>query len=434
MKKIFSVIAVLFVSGMLLAAQGVEEPKADETLVKVTGVTVSDDGTYRIEAVKNGENVIYNASAETTETEEGYPLSSIEEGDYILVRDNGMMTMSIPPQFPAASIRDASAAVEAGLIDPSTGVPAELPEITIAIGNVDPENSASTFNYSYGYLSMKALMLQNLYPRAGYFARGVMDASLIQEKTPLLEVDEMSSSLDSFITNVYGAGEPTDYGDVITTEEEILALPYPETLEDKFAYSYGYFTVLNLMYGGVEIIGPDFAAGVLAAIYDAEPLFTEEEMNAYLDKYISEMQAEYEAYLKELAESNKKEAEAYLEDNKAREGVIALDSGVQLEFILDDTTEGASPAADDTVNVNYTLTLMNGNVMDQGENVEFNLQSLIPGFTEAVMHMTVGDTVRAYIPPELGYGETGTPTIEPNSLLIFEITLNSIVPPAESAE
>ena len=97
MKKIFSVIAVLFVSGMLLAAQGVEEPKADETLVKVTGVTVSDDGTYRIEAVKNGENVIYNASAETTETEEGYPLSSIEEGDYILVRDNGMMTMSIPP-------------------------------------------------------------------------------------------------------------------------------------------------------------------------------------------------------------------------------------------------------------------------------------------------------------------------------------------------
>ena len=393
MKKIFSVIAVLFVSGMLLAAQGVEEPKADETLVKVTGVTVSDDGTYRIEAVKNGENVIYNASAETTETEEGYPLSSIEEGDYILVRDNGMMTMSIPPQFPAASIRDASAAVEAGLIDPSTGVPAELPEITIAIGNVDPENSASTFNYSYGYLSMKALMLQNLYPRAGYFARGVIDASLIQEKTPLLEVDEMSSSLDSFITNVYGAGEPTDYGDVITTEE-----------------------------------------GVLAAIYDAEPLFTEEEMNAYLDKYISEMQAEYEAYLQELAESNKKEAEAYLEDNKAREGVIALDSGVQLEFILDDTTEGASPAADDTVNVNYTLTLMNGNVMDQGENVDFNLQSLIPGFTEAVMHMTVGDTVRAYIPPELGYGETGTPTIEPNSLLIFEITLNSIVPPAESAE
>ena len=113
---------------------------------------------------------------------------------------------------------------------------------------------------------------------------------------------------------------------------------------------------------------------------------------------------------------------------------VALDSGVQLEFILDDTTEGASPAADDTVNVNYTLTLMNGNVMDQGENVDFNLQSLIPGFTEAVMHMTVGDTVRAYIPPELGYGETGTPTIEPNSLLIFEITLNSIVPPAESAE
>ena len=70
---------------------------------------------------------------------------------------------------------------------------------------------------------------------------------------------------------------------------------------------------------------------------------------------------------------------------------------------------------------------MDGTVMDQGSGVDFNLQTLIPGFTEAVTHMTVGDSVRAYIPPELGYGEGGTQTIEPNSLLVFDITLNSIV-------
>ena len=64
--------------------------------------------------------------------------------------------------------------------------------------------------------------------------------------------------------------------------------------------------------------------------------------------------------------------------------------------------------------------------MDQGENVTFSLQSLIPGFTEAVKAMTVGDSIRAYIPPELGYGVNGTQTIEPNSLLIFDITLDSI--------
>ena len=103
----------------------------------------------------------------------------------------------------------------------------------------------------------------------------------------------------------------------------------------------------------------------------------------------------------------------------------------QLEFILDDTTESASPASDDTVNVDYTLTLMDGTVMDQGTDATFSLSSLIPGFSEAVQAMTVGDSIRAYIPPALGYGEYGTQTIEPNSLLIFDITLDSIEVAAE---
>ena len=75
---------------------------------------------------------------------------------------------------------------------------------------------------------------------------------------------------------------------------------------------------------------------------------------------------------------------------------------------------------------------MDGTVMDQGDGVSFSLSSLIPGFTYAVEAMNVGDSVRAYIPPELGYGEMGTQTIEPNSLLIFDITLNSIETPSEN--
>ena len=63
---------------------------------------------------------------------------------------------------------------------------------------------------------------------------------------------------------------------------------------------------------------------------------------------------------------------------------------------------------------------------DEGADVSFKLNSLIPGFSEAVRNMRVGESIIAYVPPELGYGSSDLGTIGPNSLLIFEITLKEI--------
>ena len=425
MRRILSAIAVLLFSGAMLFAQGVQELQSDETLVKVTLVTVDDQGNYRIEAIRqDGERVIYNASEATTES--ALPLADIKDGTFLAVKDTGIMTMSIPPQMPAAAIRDVTEAVNAGLIPFEMTAPAALPGVEIAIGNVERENLDSAFSYSYGYLSMKGLIAQNLYPRGGYFARGVLDAAEIGTVTPLLTTEEMSSVLDEFMTTVYNAGLPTDYGEVIADEESIMALARPESLEDRFGYAYGYFTIINLLYGGVTVQANEFAAGVLTALYGAEPVFTEEEMNGFIEAYIQKLADDYRAWLEQLSAENLSAAETFLADNAQREGVTVLPSGVQIEFTYDDTTEGASPVDTDTVTVDYTLTLMDGTVMDQGTDVSFSLSSLIPGFSEAVKAMTVGDSIRAYIPPELGYGEAGTQTIEPNSLLIFDITLVSI--------
>ena len=417
--------AFLIFSGMLLFAQGVQEPQSDETLVKVTDVTVDDQGNYRIDSLRqDGQRVIYIANDASTATDT--PFSELKDGDFILVKDSGIMTMSLPPQMPALNVRNVTDAVAAGLITYASSAPAALPGVEIAIGNVDRENLDSAFSYSYGYLSMEGLISQNLYPRGGYFARGVIDASNIGEVTPLLTTEEMSSVLDEFMTTVYNAGLPTDYGEVIADEESIMALARPESLEDRFGYAYGYFTIINLLYGGVTVQANEFAAGVLTALYGAEPVFTEEEMNGFIEAYIQKLADDYRAWLEQLSAENLSAAETFLADNAQREGVTVLPSGVQIEFTYDDTTEGASPVDTDTVTVDYTLTLMDGTVMDQGTDVSFALSSLIPGFSEAVQAMTVGDSIRAYIPPELGYGEMGTQTIEPNSLLIFDITLDSI--------
>ena len=99
--------------------------------------------------------------------------------------------------------------------------------------------------------------------------------------------------------------------------------------------------------------------------------------------------------------------------------------GLQIETITEG--DGATPAEDDTVIVNYTLRDIDGNLLDSGTGAQFALSGLIPGFSEAVMNMRVGGEVIAYVHPSLGYGESGAGTIEPNSLLIFDIELEGIV-------
>lgn len=408
-----------------LPAAGMKEQGEDETLVKVLSVEKDDNGNYMITSLKEGGDcVIYIAGPDTKV--EGYSVENLAEGDFIMVKDTGIATMSIPPQMPATAVRYVTPAVKNGLILADFSAPVSLPGLIVQIADVDRNDLDSAFSYSYGYMSMNSLKSQGLYPHAGYFARGILDAAAFGEAEPLMTTEAMNEALTHFIDEYISQGVQTDYGTVYSTAEEINALTAPSTDEDKFAYGYGYFITLNLMMSGIQVKGPEFADGALSALYGASATFTEEEMNGFITAYAEKMQAEYEAFVKELAASNLAEADAFLADNSSKEGIIVLDSGVQLEYILDDDSSTAKPAADSTVVVDYKLTLMDGTVMDQGTDVEFNLQNLIPGFSEAAMQMTPGDSIRAYIPPAQGYGEMGTGTIEPNSLLIFDITLKEI--------
>ena len=144
-----------------------------------------------------------------------------------------------------------------------------------------------------------------------------------------------------------------------------------------------------------------------------------------IDTNMAQMQAEYEAYISELAQANLSAAEEFLSENAEADGVIATESGLQYEIVSEG--DGAQPDADDTVTVTYTLRDINGNLLDQGENFDFALANLIPGFSETVSNMRVGGEAIAYVHPSLGYGESGAGSVEPNSLLIFDIQLHGIV-------
>ncbi len=125
-------------------------------------------------------------------------------------------------------------------------------------------------------------------------------------------------------------------------------------------------------------------------------------------------------------------AKKFLDENVKKDGVKATPSGLQYEVLTEGKEDGASPKASDVVQVHYRGTLLNGTEFDSsyasGEPIEFPLNRVIGGWTEGVQLMSEGDKYRFFIPPELAYGETGTPggPIGPNEALIFEVELVAV--------
>src|SRR5271169_1354917 len=123
-------------------------------------------------------------------------------------------------------------------------------------------------------------------------------------------------------------------------------------------------------------------------------------------------------------EANKKQGDAFLAENKTKEGVVTLPSGLQYKILKEGT--GPKPTASDTVVTNYRGTLLNGTEFDSsyksGQPATFGVGQVIKGWTEALQLMPVGSKWQLYIPSDLAYGaRQAGPDITPESTLVFEV-------------
>ena len=160
----------------------------------------------------------------------------------------------------------------------------------------------------------------------------------------------------------------------------------------------------------------------------AEALTAEERMAA-MKSFSKRRQEEMIAKQSEMQEKNQKAGEAFLAENKEKEGVVTLESGLQYKVITEG--EGKQPSETDTVKVHYTGTLLDGTVFDssveRGEPAQFPLNRVIKGWTEGLQLMKEGSKWELYIPSGLAYGPRGSGAIEPHSTLVFEVELLEVV-------
>jgi FKBP-type peptidyl-prolyl cis-trans isomerase FklB len=198
--------------------------------------------------------------------------------------------------------------------------------------------------------------------------------------------------------------------------------------KDKISYTLG-INIGNNVKQLSDIDLDIFFKGIKDAFSGSKLLLSEEEMNRVMTAFQKDMAAKQGENMKVQGDKNKKEGEAFLAENKKKEGVKSLASGLQYKVIKEGT--GKSPKATDKVSTHYQGTLIDGTEFDssykRGEPATFPVNGVIPGWTEALQLMKVGAKWQLFVPSKLAYGERGAgPKIGPNAVLIFTIELLAI--------
>ncbi len=192
---------------------------------------------------------------------------------------------------------------------------------------------------------------------------------------------------------------------------------------DKLSYAIGMSMASNLVNSGLKQIDVEsFVKAFTEVINNTTPSMSPQEANQLLQDFFSKRQDE-------MLSNNLEAGRAFLEENKKKENVVTLDSGLQYEILKEGN--GVKPKATDSVKCHYHGTLLDGSVFDssvqRGQPAVFGVNQVIKGWVEALQLMPVGSKWRLYIPSELAYGEQGAGgSIEPNTTLIFEVELLGI--------
>lgn len=212
------------------------------------------------------------------------------------------------------------------------------------------------------------------------------------------------------------------------------------------SYMLGYSIGINLAYqahtwakNGIKVNVQEVADMAMDAYLDdslnIQELYDEYQLlNTKLQKKIEEAEA---ARAKAEADKNIAEGEAYVAKLKAEDKeIVTSESGLSYKILAEGEGEKVGEGCD--VQVKYVGKHINGESFDdsKGEAVKFNVDRVVPGFSEGLKLLGKGGKAILYVPGVLGYGEGGQPYagIAPNEMLVFEVEVVDFSLPEPAAE
>ena len=195
---------------------------------------------------------------------------------------------------------------------------------------------------------------------------------------------------------------------------------------NKLNYAAGYKIGDMFQNQKLKTVSEAILLGITDARTNVRPKLTKAEMKiALLDP-----KAFLIAGFDSLAEKQKKEETLFLNANAKREGVVALESGLQYSVLKEGS--GNTPSSSAVVKVNYKGRSLKGQVFDdtykRGAPAEHPVSSVMPGMAEALRLMQEGDKWELYIPIDLAFGGKGPMS---GQMLIYELELLEVLSKSE---
>lgn len=200
----------------------------------------------------------------------------------------------------------------------------------------------------------------------------------------------------------------------------------------ELSYALGYAAGLDLSRREPNVDIGTVVRGVGDGYARKTPEYSPQDMQRVIQAMEKRMIAKAREEYRKLAATNLERSRAFFSENKKKQGVITLASGVEYEVLKEsDNGGGKSPAIDSQVTLQLRAEFLDGtifsNTEDSGKPVMLPVKYMVPGFRQVMMRMHVGDHWKVFIPPDLAYGIRGNPPlIGPNETLVFDIQLLGI--------
>ncbi len=210
-----------------------------------------------------------------------------------------------------------------------------------------------------------------------------------------------------------------------------------KTEKEKTSYAVGVDLARKFQRQGIDADTDALLKGMRDVLSRSNLLMTEEELQAALNEFQTGLKYTRARSMKYVAEENRSKGSAFLAENRLREGVVTLASGLQYRILTEGT--GPKPTEKDTVAVKYKGLHIDGTEFDSSSRrgqltSTFTMSGVIPGWKEALKLMPVGSKWQLFVPPELAYGAQGhaygarspIKEIGPQETIVYELELVAI--------